>query len=1151
MRHIFKMTFLVLAVLVFFAWKIMPPEKTLRRGKDLAGGVSMVYAVDIAANEDAKAVLDSTIRVLKERVDPEGVMDISMVAQGRDRIDINMPLPSDQVKAARKQFEDALAELGRNKLSDQRLQLTMQMQGETRAAEIKTLSGGNTKREELLNAAATAYDDAQKLRAAYDAELESSKRDAMVEQVAAAEIAYNNARDAVLKTALNASDIRKIITASTRVRFIDDGGQRVPLPTAREVAESQVRNAHPESIAEIDRILQLHADYAKVRTTLDDPQDLVRMLRGAGVLEFRITARMGKYADESRMREDLQKLGPRNVQSADTRWLKINQLENWLNTKAEVEALAQDPRNAIGIFGRIGYIVEPYGGDYYMLAYDTRQTRLTQAEGDWRVSRAFQTFDERGRNAIGFETDPSGAKLLSQMTGAHVGEQMAVVLDDQVYTAPTLQGEIGASGRITGEFSKEEIDYIVRVLGGGSLQAKLSPEPISIASVGPELGADNLDRGITTAMWSAVIVAVFMCLYYFWYGAVAVIALLANALIIVGCMALSKAVFTMPGIAGLILTFGMAVDSNVLIYERIREEMNRGNDMKTCVRLGFDKALSAIVDGNMTNLIVCIVLYYTGTPEIRGFAITMGIGVVATMSATLIVSRLIFDMMLAGGWRKGSVVSTHMLPTAIPNLQNLLTPTVDWMKYRFAFFAVSAVYVSIGLAMVFWQGAKMLDNEFRGGTQVTLQFKPDPTDPTKRVMMTRKEVEAKLRELAQQNSTIPDFNQFEVFPINPQADGFTSDKFAIKTLALNNATSPVLNVVKEGFADKLESKPALAFTGSDAGKNWREVPTFVIDKPTLGANIDKPQYRQDVTPYAGGIAIVLSNINPPSTLENLRTRLDTARESEAFSDTLSRSRDVIVLEGTETAVTSAAIVVADPSVTIVSGQDRWESDLRDREWALVQEALTQDSTPASVLTFSPAIAATFTANAITATILSFIFIGIYIWVRFKTPRYSLAAVVALIHDVLVVVGLVALAEILYDNPSTHGFASSLNLLPFKIDLNLVAALLTIAGYSLNDTVVIMDRIRENRGKLPHATRDIINTSINQTFSRTLITGGTTLASCFILYVWGGEGMRAFAFALATGLIVGTYSSVAVAAPIVWSRKHESDMYKDAGVIQTT
>lgn len=1150
MRHIFKMAFLVVAVLVFFAWTIMPPEQTLRRGKDLAGGVSMVYGVDIAPTEDAKQVLDSTIKVLKERVDPEGVMDITMVAQGRDRIDINMPLPSDEVKAARKKFEDALAELGRNKLTDQRLQLTMQMAGEQRAAEIKTLAGGNPKREELLLAAAKAYDEAQQIRAAYDAELESSKREAMVERVAAAEIAYANARDAVLKTALSPADIRKIISASTRVRFIDDAGQRVPLPTAREVAERQIRNAHPESLADIDRLLQLHADYAKVRTTLDDPQDLVRMLRGAGVLEFRIAARVGKHPEEQRLREDLRTLSPRNVQSADTKWLKINQLENWLNTKAEVDALAEDPRNASGIFAGLGYVVEPYSGDYYMLVYDTRQTRLTQAEGDWRVSRAFQGFDQRGRSAINFEMDPSGAKLLAQLTGAHVGEAMAVVLDDQVYTAPNLLGEIGGNGQITGEFSNEELEYVIRVLGGGSLQAKLTPEPLSIASVGPELGADNLAKGINTAIWSAVIVAVFMCLYYFWYGAVAVIALLANALIIVGCMALSKAVFTMPGIAGLILTFGMAVDSNVLIYERIREEMNRGADMKTCVRLGFDKALSAIVDGNMTNLIVCVVLYYTGTPEIRGFAITMGIGVVATMSATLIVSRLIFDIMLASGWRKGSIVSTHMLPTAIPNLQKWLTPSIDWMKYRFAFFTISAVYVTIGLGMVFWQGAKMLDNEFRGGTQVTLQFKPDETDPTKRVMMTRKEVEERVRGLAE-TSKIPDFNQFEVFPVNPQPDGFTSDRFAIKTLAQNNATSPVLDVVKEGFADKLESKPALQFAGSDAGTNWRTVPVFLIDKPTLGANIDKPQYRQDVSSYSGGVAILLSDITPPSSLENLRTRLDTARQGEAFSDTLSRSRDVIVLEGTESAVTSAAIVVADPSITIVSGQDQWESGLRDREWALVQEALTQDSTPASVLTFSPAIAATFTANAITATILSFIFIGIYIWVRFKTPRYSLAAVVALVHDVLVVVGLVALAEILYDNPATHNFAASINLLPFKIDLNLVAALLTIAGYSLNDTVVIMDRIRENRGKLPHATRDIINTSINQTFSRTLITGGTTLASCFILYIWGGEGMRAFAFALATGLIVGTYSSVAVAAPIVWSRKHERDMYKDAGIAQPT
>jgi SecD/SecF fusion protein len=313
---------------------------------------------------------------------------------------------------------------------------------------------------------------------------------------------------------------------------------------------------------------------------------------------------------------------------------------------------------------------------------------------------------------------------------------------------------------------------------------------------------------------------------------------------------------------------------------------------------------------------------------------------------------------------------------------------------------------------------------------------------------------------------------------------------------------------------------------------------FAIDKPELGANVGKSNLRQNVQTYIGGAAILLENITPSTTLAALTQRLEATRQTESFSDTLSRTRSVIVLEGTEDNVKSAAILVNDDTSSVLDNEQKWEGDVRDREWQLALESLTKDSTPASVQSFSAAIAETFTANAITALVLSFVFIGIYIWVRFAAPRYSLAAIVALVHDVLTVIGLIALAEILYDASATRSFANAALLLPFKIDLNMVAALLTIAGYSLNDTVVIMDRIRENRGKLPHATRDIINTSINQTFSRTLITGGTTLGSCIILYIWGGEGMRAFAFALATGLIVGTYSSVAVAAPIVWSRKHD-------------
>jgi SecD/SecF fusion protein len=160
-------------------------------------------------------------------------------------------------------------------------------------------------------------------------------------------------------------------------------------------------------------------------------------------------------------------------------------------------------------------------------------------------------------------------------------------------------------------------------------------------------------------------------------------------------------------------------------------------------------------------------------------------------------------------------------------------------------------------------------------------------------------------------------------------------------------------------------------------------------------------------------------------------------------------------------------------------------------------------------------------------------------VRFKTVAYSMAAVIALVHDVVVVTGLIALCGWFYD-VGMGDTVRKFGILPFKIDLNIVAALLTIAGYSLNDTVVIMDRIRENRGRLTHATSSIINASVNQTFSRTLITGGTTFVSCIILYVVGGEGMRAFAFCLATGLIFGTYSSVAIAAPVIWSPKHDQE-----------
>jgi SecD/SecF fusion protein len=1142
-----------ITVALFALWK-----NEFRLGKDLAGGVSIVYSVTMGPNDDPREVLPRLIDVVKRRVDPNGLMDLTIVAQGKDRIEISLPASSEQVKTRKRAFEEELARLGRATLNEGRIDALVRAPEGDRARMLEELAVGSARRRELLEACVRAWDAARAKRAEYDAQTDPATKEALVPEVASAETAYERARAEAVRGTVSADEIREIVRASTRSRVVSDRTGSEVLPSQRELALERVKKNHPGMEADIDRLVRMHDEiYAGQRQTLDDPQELLRLLRGSGVLSFRITVRPGEFPGEEQARQELRERGPKNVAIPGVKWCRINDIQQWINTPAQAKAFREDPNYGVALFSGMGYVAEPYAGDYYMLCYDTRQTRLTPAEGTWAVSSARPGVDSYGRAAIDFRMNPSGAILLGNLTQAHVGNQMAILLDDEVYTAPTLQSAISSSGQITGSFSDEEIQYIVRVLSGGSLQAKLSPEPLSINAVGPELGLDNLRMGLKAGLWSIAVVAAFMVVYYFTCGAIAVVALLVNSLLILGAMALSQAAFTMPGIAGIILTFGMAVDSNVLIYERIREELGRGMDLKTAVRLGFERALASIVDGNITNLIVCVVLYYLGTTEIRGFAITMGIGVVSTLFAALVVSRVIFDIGLSLGWRH-----TSMLPMAIPSLQRLLTPSVDWIRLRWVFFTISAIYVSLGLGMVYFRGAKMLDNEFLGGTQVTLQLRP--IEGGKHLTLKRPEVEARVREIA---SNLPPDNPLgkrlknaEVFPIEPEADGITSHRFVVKTRPSDEELESagvqaeenreMVRLLLERFADVIETQPALEFIGSRETRAAR-APAYPIDKPLLGANIGRPEITWDCREYLGGVAIVVERIDPPQPLSLIVDRLHRTRQSAEFSATLSRNTRVLLLSGTEESATGVVLLSKDEEATLFQSEARWEREVRDREWALVRMALAEESTPASVQTFSASIAGTFRANAIAATLVSFILIGIYIWVRFKTPRYSIAAVVALVHDVLTVIGLLALCEILYESKVTHGFAVALGLLPFKIDLNAVAALLTIAGYSLNDTVVVMDRIRENRGKLPHATASIINLSVNQTFSRTIITGGTTIISCLILYTVGGEGMRAFAFTLFTGLVVGTYSSVAVAAPIVWDRKFEREFAALGGLVPQT
>jgi len=1170
MRRPFLNLGLVLLVLAFFGYHIYPPGERLRLGKDLSGGTSLIYQVQIDQATDADAVLSRTIEVLKDRLDPQGVKDITIVPQGRDRIEISFPLPNERVKELRRRYEDRLAELERQIIEPGEIALAMNLEGDARAQALGELAAGNEQRLQLLREAARHLDQAGQAEGEYDqrqqaldearAELEAARNaqppdqpaiDALAERVEAlesevetlaarvaeAEIAYETARDAVLQTSLEPEEVREALQRSDQALRKRDARADtwIEIPSPRQQALDGLREEYPTLADQIDQIVEAHDAYTAEATGFDDPADVIRLLRGAGVLEFRIAVE--QHPDEERLRRELQEKGPRASRAPDARWYKIRRIENWYDSVQDLRALTENPRAYFANMGGMSFIVEEYEGEYYMLLYDSPGNRMTAAEGRWSVAQASESTDQLGRPAINFLMDAPGARLLGQLSAPHVGDPLAVLLDDQVVTAPNINETISRSIQISGDFSQDEIDYIIRVLSAGSLAAKLSPEPLSVNTLGPSLGKDNLISGLTAGIWAFAIVGVFMIIYYYFFGFVAVIALACNAVLILGAMSLSAQAFTLPGIAGIVLTFGIAVDANVLIYERIREEIRKGADIRAALRLGYQRALSAIVDGNVTNLIVTVVLYNFGTTEIKGFALTLGIGVVTTLFSALVITRLIYIIFIEHvGWRKVS-----MLALTLPVIDRILEPAVDWLRARWVFVFISSIYVGLGLFMIFYQGAEMLDIEFRRGTQVTLPFRDDQGQPLIRARQDVKDRINTIADAADTDSQLALLRTADVVPVNALPDGVRSDTFKIKTLATDQAA--VVEAITTEFADWIESLPPLNFERDDAD-DFRDAPVYPITSSDLGDVLGRTTVRGNVADFQGGVAILIENITPPDSIDRIEERLSLMRNQPDYSGTISRQVDLRVLDGTPDAVTSAVLLVNDQTVSWFQDEGSWQEEVASVEWNLVRDALGRAQTPAQVQSFSPAIAETFRTQAVISIFMSFLLILIYVWVRFGSIRYSVAAIVPLVHDVLTVLGLIALAEILFTFPGTEPVARALGLLPFKIDLALVAAMLTIVGYSLNDSIIVMDRIRENRGKLDYASRKVINTSVNQVISRTVVTSGTTLLAVLILYIFGGEGIRGFAFAMLMGVLIGTYSSIAVAAPIVWSRKRDHSKVDD-------
>jgi len=1143
-QSILRRLIIVAAVLVVVVQAIFPMKQQIRYGKDLAGGATLTYRVQHSASDpDKKGTLMRVIDVIRQRIDPQGQLDITIVPQGEDRLEITMPLPSDDVKALRKKVDDAIASVGDANFTQDAVLATLRLPGAERGTRIQALAGTDKVRQEKLETAAAAMDKAAATRQALDQTAQdATNRDELVSAAAEAELARDAAVDAVLQTAVSPEEMRRVLLLPDNTRVLSDGPGKPTLtvPSARQVAIDAIKAQHPGAKDKVDEVVKLYSEYAKARKTLDDPQDLIRMLRGAGVLTFRITVPQGVHPEEARLRRELQENGPKNARANDARWFKINDISTWYSKTAEYTFLKENPS---GFFAnRGGYVVEERLGDYYMLCYDTPATtfKTSQNEG---VESARATTDQLGQNAIAFSMNTLGATRLGALTGAHVGQQMAVLLDDQVYTAPNLRSAISSSGEITGTFSKSEVEYIVRVLAAGSLQAKLGDAPIGQSVVGPEFGVDNLRKGLYAGAISFVVCAGFLALYYFTCGTIAVFGLSLNVVMIVGVMALNHAAFTLPGIAGVILTFAMAVDANVLVYERMREEFVRGIDLKEAIRLGYQRAMPAVVDGNLTNLIVCAVLATFGTPEIKGFGITMSIGVLTTLFSQLFVTRLVFDVLTGRmGWRK-----TSMLPLAVPAVQRALTLNVKWMNYRGLFYTLFAGLVAVAVFMITTRGSKMLDTEFVGGTEVVVQLKRDASGNP--LVLTRAEVADRLAKQSEKGTSETNrvhqlLRTADIVVVDPRADGVTSDRFRVRVQNEEGTddtnTAVLASAIRESFQDVINTPVGLTFRGSSDARG--EAIIFPILTPTLGESINRGDAKMSTADDLGGAAIILQDLQPQTSLDDLNERLEEMRGNSAFNDIASHERRLVLIEGTPSHVRTVAIIVVSPDVSYLTDPTSWATQMRGREWELVRSTLTDPAPDLTLRSFDASVAASFAEKAITSIVISLVLIVIYVWVRFGSFRFSIAAIVPTMIDSMIALGLIALAEMICEaNPKV---GATIGLMPFKVDLTVVAALLTILGYSINDKIVVLDRIRENKGKLAYVSRAMVDQSINQVMSRTIMTGSTTIISTFVLYLVGGEGVRAFAYSLGLGVIIGTISSVALGAPIAWSKKGDQSQPED-------
>jgi SecD/SecF fusion protein len=772
------------------------------------------------------------------------------------------------------------------------------------------------------------------------------------------------------------------------------------------------------------------------------------------------------------------------------------------------------------------------------------------------LTRANSTADQAGRPAVGFNFDRLGAFLFEKLTRTNRPRAdgsrrfLAILLDNKVHSAPSINSIISDQGIIEGDFSLSEVRELTSVLNAGALELPLKPDPINEMTIDPLLGADVQEKGMRAIAIASIAVVVFMLFYYRFAGFVAVLCLALNLLLVLGCMVAIQATFTLPGIAGLVLTIGMAVDANVLIFERIREETARGSSLRMAIQNGFGRAFTTIVDANVTTLITAAILFMIGTDQVKGFAVTLIIGILMSMFTALYFGRLLFDLAERKRW------ITKLGMSSIVGTTNL-----DFIGKRGVAAVFSAALIAVGMGAFITRGTDNYDIDFTGGTMVTMRFEEAHIIDEVRAALTANDPKGnpwfteditieglsivgaegeeggsyfRLRTrdrdetaseginkvltamAADLDSSLDDLNG------NPAlVDKIDVTKYVTDTLDKQRLTD-VLSSVKKG---RIEERVNAAITAA-GGMNLIRI---TMDHDTPAQIPGSIEDEGNVDPTAGGLKTDMafsSEISSVTIMDNFMAALERVAPG-VYSDVGS----LLAVDGTDgSGMTAAENTVRKFSKATLTTYPQINEEDVVSALASMKEAMATKPHFDEVNSFASSVAGEMKTSALIAIIVSLIAIVGYIWFRFQQITFGLAAVAALVHDVLVALGVVALASYL----SGNGFGKLLLLNDFKINLPMIAAFLTIVGYSLNDTIVVFDRIREVRGKNPALTTEMVNRSLNQTLSRTLLTSVTTFIVVAILYAIGGEGIHGFAFCLVIGVIVGTYSSIFVASPVlVW------------------